>query len=367
MKSVCGITPCSTGSTHTIGRDGSLQNGTMRTYRVPQGLNVSIEGDRHSLDKVARYLDAHARRCSEDALADWAIRYVSGPAPAVANFAADRELQAFGDVFQVASADDGTARITHPDTSAQIWRLRLRTVDIVAPPRSRSYGVVQSMYAAVRQIQLLAASEMEMAVLHAAAVAVEQGVLLLCGPKGAGKTTLALAFMGRGAAYMSSDRTILWRTQDGARAAGWMGTFRIARDGIGLVLDEYRAGALMRYMNGRHAPDYWFGGKFRFPPHDLLRLCAWPSQQLGVPRFLVELDPAESGAVNVVPMSHEQLRAAWHQNVVAGVPLLSTGAAAAMDVPPSLRGLRVRGRAAPHVMADRVMQFLPAIQGGTTP
>jgi hypothetical protein len=344
-----------------------MRNGIMRTYRVPQGVNVSIEAEPRSLDEVARYLDAHARRCPDDAPADWAIRCVSEPAAPVADFAADRELQAFGDVFHVARADDDAARIMHPDTPSQIWRLRLRTVDIVVPPRSRSYDVVQSMYAAVRQIQLLAASETEMAVLHAAAVAVEQGVLLLCGPKGAGKTTLALALMARGAVYMSSDRTILWKTQDGTRAAGWIGTFRISPDGLGLVLDEHRASVLMRYMNARHAPYYWFDGKFRFPPHDLLRLCAWSSQQRGVPRLLVELDPAKSGAIDVVPLSHEHLYATWHENVVAGRAVLSTGAAAAMGVPPSLRGLRVRGRAAPHVMADRIVQSFTAAHGSTTP
>jgi hypothetical protein len=301
---------------------------------------------------VENYLDAHAEKRWGGAPNDWTITLAHKPAVTYRN---ETEISAFGERFRLARAEDGGIRLRHSDTPDQIWRIVPRTVDVVAPRASHSYRVAQSVYTAARQISLLAGARSGIAVIHAAAVAVGSGSILVCGDKGSGKTTLSVALLERGGEYMASDRTIAWKTQAGLLTGGWMGSFRIAPEALNLALAGARAQALRAYMAHRRSkPNYWFGGKFRFPPQDLLRLCGWSSRQGVEPRLLVELSPEGAGD-GLVTLSRADAQALWRRHLVPGT-LPQFGPWIQLEPPEHFQGVRLTGRVAPQTMADHILK-----------
>lgn len=327
----------------------------MRTYQLPQGEFVTLLGDRRLLGQVAGYLDAHAKLRRTGAKDSWTIRLARKPA---IRFRDEIECSAFAETFRLAHGKDGEIRLRHSHTPDQIWRLSARSVDIVTPANSRRYHVVQSVYVAARQIGLIAAARNGMTVIHAAAVAAGPASILICGDKGSGKSTLSLALLECGAAYMASDRTIAWGAHGGTLTCGWTGSFRIAPDAIALAVADARAHALMLYMARRKsAANYWYGGKFRFPPRDLLGLCGWSSHQGVKPRLMVELVPAQSGEGAVVPLSRAEVSALWRRHLVSGT-LPPFGQWNDLEVPHGLRGIRMQGRTAPQTMAERILKVV---------
>jgi hypothetical protein len=64
-------------------------------------------------------------------------------------------------------------------------------------------------------------------VLHAAAVHFEDSVALFCGPKGAGKSTLALFLLQRGGTLIAEDHVVVHRHETGMRVSGCSGRVRI--------------------------------------------------------------------------------------------------------------------------------------------
>jgi hypothetical protein len=270
---------------------------------------------------------------------------------------AARAWETFGERFEVAPAGDGTVLIHHDSAPTQTWRVDDRRVSIAVSEASGRYASTQAMYAAARQVGLLAASERRMAVLHAAAVDAGDGAILICGAKGAGKTTLALALLARGAAYMASDRTIVWQAQEGVRATGWMGSFRIAPAAVQLALQGPTAQAVARHLRHRGAAKaYWFAGKFRFPPGDLLALLGVSSRLASPPRLLIEIDLAAGDQIESLWMSRAELNAAWSKYNVVGEPLPSANRRPrpVLEVPRDLRGVRLR-RSAPSAMARQAL------------
>lgn len=325
----------------------------MRTYRLPQGPRVTLKGDRRLLDQAARYLDAHAN-AEPEGVGEWTVETVGGVPGALES---SRPWEAFGEHFEVATTGAGAVLLRHAGAPTQVWSLDERHVGIAVAPAYGRYAATQAMYAAVRQIGLLAAANGGMAVLHAAAVHSGDGAILICGAKGAGKTTLALALLARGAAYMASDRTIIWHAHDGVQAAGWMGAFRIAPAAIELALDRSAAEAVARYVRRRRAAKaYWFADKFRFPPRDLMALLGGSSRPTSPPRLLIEIDLAVGDGNEPAWMSRAELEAAWRRHTVAGEPVpVGVGESRpVVEAPRELRGVRL-GRTASPAMARQVL------------
>lgn len=86
-------------------------------------------------------------------------------------------------------------------------------------------------------------------VVHGSTVAVAGRGLLIIGRSGAGKSSLALELMARGAALVSDDRTELWRSegQVWARAPRTIAGLIEAR-GIGLLRAEHVAAVPLRAL-----------------------------------------------------------------------------------------------------------------------
>lgn len=329
-----------------------------RVYALPQGSTVTVIGNRRLVAVTARYLDAHlaVAAASDDG---WTV--CSKPQPS--RHPTGARVEAFGEVYRIARLTDGDMVIAHAGAPDQHWQSASRFVQIDAPAGAYGYATAQSTYAAVRRIELLKAAPAHMTVLHAAAVSIAGHGVLICGRKGAGKTTLALALLGRGAAYVSSDRTIVWTDRDGPAASGWVGTFRLDSPSLSLALDREQSRDADRYLRDhRRAGRYWHAGKCRFPPADLLDICGAKPAYRVVPRLLIELDPSQAetpAGLRVEPLTRAMVLETWRAHAVAGDDRLVPGVTPpARSAPPAgLTGVRLVGRRPPGEMAERIEQL----------
>ena len=327
-----------------------------RGYVLPQGPTATVLGNRHLITATARYLDAHMEVVDATPGDGWTIRSsVPGARPP-----AGVPVDSFGETYRIAMLAGGGMVIAHPGTPDQYWKPADRSVAIDAPPGAHGYAMVQSTYTAARRIALLSAARGGMTVLHAAAVSLDGRGVLICGRKGAGKTTLALALLGRGAGYLASDRVIAWTDHQGPAAGGWVGTFRIDPHSLSMALDSVQSRNARRYVaDHRRIGVFRYAGKCRFPPADLLDICGASPAYRVAPRLLIELDPNAadpSGELRADPLTRDSLLATWRAHAVAGDARFVPGSIPPAEaVPPrGLTGIRLVGRRPPLEMAALV-------------
>jgi hypothetical protein len=82
---------------------------------------------------------------------------------------------------------------------------------------------------------------------HASSFAIDGHVVAVVGPKGAGKTTTALAAVAAGGTLISNDRMYAIPSASGTMVEGWADPIRILRKGPGLPKDVV---PLIRYFRG---------------------------------------------------------------------------------------------------------------------
>ena len=320
----------------------------MRTlcYRLPQGPTVSVTAAERLLDEVDLYLAPHYEKTSM-AEGEWMVVTRLYGQGATGQGAVQH---AFGERFKLTPGGDDAWLIQHEGGPDQVWYTDRRRVEVILTPAIESYSAAQGVYASVRQIALREAARSGLAVLHAAAVDVTSGTVLLCGEKGAGKTTLALALLAQGAAYMASDRVMVWRHSSGLRIAGWPGSFRLAPEAIDLALEGEVAARLKGRMKcSQSTSSYWFGGKFRFPPGEILDFGGWKRRVASTPGLLVELDPTLPSDC-WEHLSGAEVERMWGRHLVPGRPLL-----------------RLAGETPPNPLPAETSGFMGARMGRSSP
>lgn len=188
---------------------------------------------------------------------------------------------------------------------------------------------------------------------HAAAVELTGRVILLVGDKGAGKTTLMLALIERGARFVSADRVFVHR--DG-RVTAWPGHLRVARSTLIEFAPRLRAAADARATAWSAATD-----KYSFEldvAHALfpgaattgaLGACVLLRREVGGAAW--RLDPVPEAEL-ATAMAHaaltdaSDLRKGW---IRALVPAWS-----AQPTTPRFLGFRIAGAGHPELAAELV-------------
>jgi hypothetical protein len=152
----------------------------------------------------------------------WRVEMGRGAAPATALTLVGSE-RVFGIVDVRAYVADSSARLEFDDTG---------TFDVIYNERLiRWHPRATPNMAAVRadllgRVMALAAHHDGHLVLHASAVSTDEGVVALLGPKQAGKSTLAMALVRRGARLVTDD-TLVIRLDANGRVAAVPGVQRI--------------------------------------------------------------------------------------------------------------------------------------------
>lgn len=188
----------------------------MHSYRV-YGMGVQCPFELPELDP-ATSLDSQA----------WRIDACSGPAPDAALEPAGIDT-VYGSVRVRSSISDGFARLTFDDTGTFDLHLSARVI--------RWYPGQDSNTAAVRadllgRVLAMAAHGGGALVLHASAVTIEGGVIAFLGPKQAGKSTLAMALVRRGARLVTDDMLAVRFDPDGPVAAPGVQRVRLWPDSV---------------------------------------------------------------------------------------------------------------------------------------
>lgn len=324
---------------------------------MPTGVTVAIECDAETSALVESHLSAHAQRIQPSSEADWTIRRGAIQADELQPL---QSWNAFGEKFLIGRGADGRTLIRLQQAADQIWDLSRGSIILDRPTTLSDYAFAQSLYAAARLAGLLAVADGTAAVMHSASVVIDDRAILICGGKGAGKTTLALALLDQGAAYLASDRTIVWSSNGEVLACGWTGTFRLAPESLQLAIrQEKTRQSLSAYMSAHSANGpYWFGSKFRFPPKDLLEICAATARQPARLGLLVDLQHDPSSGSSPIALTARDTCKAWRQNRVEGsLNQLFGCRGTPLDVPPNnLPALRLP-RASPHEMARQLIEF----------
>jgi|GEM_PF-4871530 len=319
-----------------------------RFHLVPEGPCIAVAADPATLDDLGRYIAP----CTAEAPPTWRVEAAWGDTAPTHGMAAG----AF------TTRDDELDIVTR-------WRPAQRTITIHAGDGVPRYNLVQTIYAAGRTLLHAALGTAgPVRVVHGGAVSVGGNGVLLLGEKGAGKTTLTTALLAEGADYIASDRAFL-RPDGGSLAiAGWVCTYRLDPGRLAPLLDHDALERVMKYV-GEHRsdPEYSFGGKFRFPPRDLLRLCGFSEAPETPLACVVEItDPARHGCV-IESGTPDDLRAALKRHDVepAIPPQLSPGRNPTTfpDDPGRLPFFRVAGRDSPRRMASALLDRIAMLPG----
>jgi hypothetical protein len=321
--------------------------------------------------ELRAYLAAHYK---EDAAGpptagDWTVEVVA-QAPAGWPPSAGRtpyRPEAEAGSFQGERIDEGPEGFAIVDAETGVatrWRPERRHVEVVPGPASGTYELVQSAYAAVRTLtHHTLARAGDTVVMHAGAVAVDGRGVLLMGCKGAGKTTLSTALMQRGAAYLASDRVFAWRAGNGWRAAGWMSSYRVRLDGAEVLFGAETAARMRAFADARREePEYWHGGKFRFPPQDLLRTCGWAPAREAPLGWLVLMEDAGQVSAGVEALDPARAAEALRGHTVAyqgieGIEVPAPTGRETEQLAADVRAVRLRGREAPGRMAGALLDW----------
>ena len=127
--------------------------------------------------------------------------------------------------------------------------------------------------------------------IHATAVALTGGGVLLFGPSGSGKSDLALRLVDRGARLISDDQTLVTRSGGGVKAAalpGWQGQIEVR--GIGIVTLPFADTAEIALV-----------AVLTPSPERLPRPSVYPLCGVDVP--CIELDPRPSSAPLLIELA----------------------------------------------------------------
>jgi hypothetical protein len=158
----------------------------------------------------------------------WRIEACSGPAPDAALKPTGIDT-VYGSVRVRSSISDDFARLTFDDTGTFDLHLSARLIRWYRGPDSNTAAVRADL---LGRVLAMAAHGDGAFVLHASAVTIDGGVIAFLGPKQAGKSTLAMALLRRGARLVTDDTLAVRFAPDGPVAAPGVQRVRLWPDSV---------------------------------------------------------------------------------------------------------------------------------------
>lgn len=242
-----------------------------------------------------------------------------------------------------------------------LWDVPRRCITVTPTRRTTSHALVETLYAQVRELLHHRLSTMGAALCHAAAVAYRGRAVMICGDKGAGKTTLANALCAAGAGFLSTDRSWCWVDATRARmaVAGWPATIRLLADSMARTFTGARHHDLTALAAQRkRQPGGSVGDKVRLQPHAFLDAAGF------VPAFKADLALVVHLVSPAGPAAFSTAEDGWRQTLHTHrvtrltLPFLVDSSGASHPSRASVAHVLVSGRKPPGQLAAQLLSML---------